>query len=118
MVPTQLNRFETIVTAAVIVLAILAALRWFIPTGPTQTEQELSAKLQVAESMAIEKGKQAILLQKDAAQMQQTIAILQQQLKTNQINTHEKATHVYAIAPDSLASHIAAQIVALDSAWY
>ena len=118
MVPTQLKHFETIVTAAVIVLAILAALRWFIPTGTSQTEQELSAKLQVAESMAIEKGKQAIWLQKDAAQMQQTIANLQQSLETNQQNTDEKATHVYAIAPDSIAGHVAAQIVALDSTWY
>lgn len=110
--------FETIVVACVVILAMLTALKWLMPSGPTNAEQELRAKLQAAETIAIEKGKQAILLQKDAAKMQQTIAKLQQSLADNQQNTDEKANHVYAIAPDSLAGHVAAQVVALDSTWY
>jgi TolA-binding protein len=110
----QLVAFSVLVAG----IALLVLVTRLTPFGRSQKEVELQAKLEAAETVAIDKGKQAILLQKEAAQMQQTIANLQQSLETNQQNTDEKATHVYTIAPDSLAGHVAAQVVALDTTWY
>jgi hypothetical protein len=110
----QLVSFIT-VTIAVLVFALVIR---SMPFGNSQKVMELSAKLEAAEEMAVNRAEEVIRLQRTAKQKDAYIQQLRQKLKTNRTTTHEKATNVYALPADSLAGHVANQIDQLNTAWY